>query len=84
MALTGAERQQRFRERMQAAGYERLTVWVSRSGAEDTKRITREIFLRKLEKMTAEWSKEKRSKVFGELLSIVESKKEAERKKKEG
>ena len=81
MAMTDAERQNARRERMYSAGYKLMSIWVPRDSEGKAVKMERKIFLRRLEALTAGWSKTKVNKFFGDVLKIVKLKVEEEQSK---
>jgi GrpB-like predicted nucleotidyltransferase (UPF0157 family) len=77
MAMTDAERQRKFKEKMYAAGYKQMQIWVRRNETgKRTAGMDRQGFMKKLEALTAGWSEKRQSKLFGTLIKIAEAKKE--------
>ena len=76
-----AEYQRTYRERMFAAGYKVRVVWVKREPEKGKVKLTRRIFLDRLGEMTADWTDQQLSVLYGELLKHVKDKKEKRSKK---
>jgi hypothetical protein len=79
MALTNAEKQRAFRERMRAAGYRQVQMWVLRKPGGELRKMDRNGFVRKLDELTAGWKKSRLVQLFAVLLKAAE----AEAKKEE-
>jgi hypothetical protein len=71
MAMTNVETQQAFRDRMYAAGYKPMQVWVLRNPAKN-KMLSREKFLVELDNRIEGWSKAKQSMLYNECLKLLE------------
>jgi hypothetical protein len=82
--MGNTENQRLFKERMYAAGYKQAIVWVARDPEEGDERISRSIFLKRLDKLTEGWNVEILSKLYGFILSIVKTKTEVGTIKKAG
>ena len=80
MAMTNAERQVAFKEKMYAAGYKQKIVWVPRETEGRKVSFERKTFLLRLEAITVGLSKTKLNKLFGEVLKIVKTKVKEEKK----
>ena len=65
---------------MYAAGFKQRVVWVPREDSDPPSRMSRDTFMRRLDKLVADWSNAKRAKTFVDVLTIIEAIKEAERK----
>jgi hypothetical protein len=73
--MTNREKQEAFKGRMYAAGYKQKTVWVLRY-PEEGKKLTRAVFLRRFDKLTAGWSAGSLSELFHAILNMVKGAKE--------
>jgi hypothetical protein len=84
MGKAVGERVYEFRERMYAAGYKQKQIWVLRRPEDNEKpvKMDRNAFIRKLDELTADMSKARLSKLFIELINLVETKMEAPKAKK--
>jgi hypothetical protein len=82
MGLTSQEKQRAFRERMYAAGYKQVQIWVLRKVDGKKRQFDRNGFLRKLDELTAGWSRSRLAKLFSELIKITEKRKEEAGQKK--
>ena len=71
MALTNAEKQKAFRERMYAAGYKSKTIWVPIEHEGKKASLDRNAFILKIDASTAGWPKHKLNKFFREALKIL-------------
>jgi hypothetical protein len=76
--MTNTENQRAFKERMYAAGYKQKVVWVAR---EKQEHLTRAVFLRRLDRLTAGWSSGSLSELFNTVISMVEVKRRAPKEK---
>jgi hypothetical protein len=65
---------------MYAAGFKQRVVWVPREDPDVPARMSRDTFMRRLDKIMADWSKAKQAQTFVDVLTIIEAIKEAERK----
>ena len=74
MALTGAEREKEFRQRMDKAGYKQKIVWVPKKSDEEAAKIDRRLFFRRIDALTAGWPKNKLSRFLSDVLKIVKEK----------
>jgi len=74
MAMTNNEKQEAYRERMYAAGYKQIRLWVPRGSEGKAVKMDRQAFIHKLNELTAGWSRTKLSKIFKELLLIIKKK----------
>ena len=74
MAMTNRETQEAYRERMYAAGYKQVRLWVPRNSEGKEVKLERQAFLNKLEELTAGWSKTKLSRFFAGVLKIIAKK----------
>ena len=72
MAKTNREKASDYRERMYDMGYKQMRIWVPRNSEKEPAKTERKIFLRRLEALTAGWSKYKLSELFSEILIIVQ------------
>ena len=79
MAMTDVEKQKARRDRMYTAGYKLMSIWVPRESEGKTAKLERKIFLRRLEALTAGWSKTRLNKFFRDVLRIVKEKIEEEK-----
>ena len=77
--LTVAERQQRFKNKMYAAGLKQIQLWVKRKPRRRNITMNRKIFAQKLKKLTSGMSEEQLSELFNLLLQIIEAQKEVSR-----
>lgn len=68
MALSNAERQARYRERMEEEGYRNIKIWVSESTLED-----RRNFYEGMESLTRGFGKKRLVELLRKLAKIVES-----------
>jgi hypothetical protein len=71
MAMTRKERQDAYRERMYAAGYKQMRIWVLRGSESSAEKVERRVFLRRLEALTAGWSKAKLTRFLSGVLKTV-------------
>jgi hypothetical protein len=74
MAMENREKQEAYRNRMYAAGYKQIRLWVPRKSESKTIKMDRKSFILKLEELTAGWSRTKLSNTFTELLNIIKKK----------
>jgi len=81
MAMTNREHQKEHRDRMYAAGYKQMRIWVPRESEGKTAKLERKIFTRWLEALTAGYSAAKLSRFLSSVLKIVKERiKEDEQK----
>ena len=74
MALTNKEKSDAYRKRMYADGYRQMQIWVPRESEGKTAKLERKMFMKRLEALTAGWSKAKLSRFFSDVLKIVKTK----------
>jgi hypothetical protein len=56
---------------MYAAGYKQMRIWVPRDSEGNPVKLERQAFIRKLDELTAGWSKARLSRFFAEALKII-------------
>jgi len=81
MAMTSKEKNTAYRERMYAAGYKQMRVWVPRDSEGQAVKLTRQMFSAHLEALTAGWSKAKLSKLFSGILKFIKESEKGEGQK---
>jgi hypothetical protein len=82
-AEKNAEKQRHYKEKMYAEGYKQTQVWVLRDGnIEKTLKGGANAFLRRLDMLTANWSKSKVTQLFEEIIETVTKRNEEARRKK--
>ena len=74
MAMTSKEKDEAYRNRMYAAGYKQMRIWVPRESEGKTAKLERKMFMKRLEALTAGWSKTKLSRCVSEVLKIIKTK----------
>jgi hypothetical protein len=74
--LSNVERQRAFRKRMVEKGYICKNIWVLRDDLKRNVKLTKEIFLRKLDELTVSFSAAKLTKVYTEIITLIKSRKE--------
>jgi hypothetical protein len=74
MAMTNNEKSEAYRNRMYEAGYKQMRIWIPRDSEKEPIKTDRKMFLRRLEGLTAGWSKNKLSRFLSEVLVIVNNK----------
>jgi hypothetical protein len=75
MAMTTAEKQRAFKERMYKAGYKQVQLWVPRNAGEKSKtHMDRNAFIRKIDELTVGLSPSKLSKLFNDIIRMVKEK----------
>ena len=74
MSMTGKEKDEAYRNRMYAAGYKQMRIWVPRESEGKVVNMERKMFMVRLEALTAGWSKTDLSKFFFDVLKLIEKK----------
>ncbi|MDR1909469.1 MAG: hypothetical protein LBQ35_06105 [Spirochaetaceae bacterium] len=82
MATSSAERQRAFKQRMYDAGYKQTIVWALREPEKKGPRMDKGAFLRKLERLTGQYTAEEQGRLYGELIRYIETKKGVTKEKK--
>jgi hypothetical protein len=82
MGMTNRETQEAYRERMYAAGYKQIRLWVPRDSEGKDVKTDRRAFIARLDELTAGWSRTRLARLFNELLAVIKTKtKEVQRRK---
>jgi hypothetical protein len=82
MGMTNREIQEAYRERMYAAGYKQIRLWVPRDSEGKGVKTDRRAFIARLDTLTAGWSRTRLAQLFNELLAVIKMKtKEVKRQK---
>ena len=76
MALSNKDYQRKFKDKMYAAGYKQMIVWVPRDSGKENKKIEQKIFIRRLTALTVGMSKTKLTRLYRDILVMVKDKKE--------
>jgi hypothetical protein len=79
MALTNAEKQRAYKERLYAAGYKQVQVWVLRKDTPE--RVDRTRFIRELDGLAVRLTGAERKRLYKDLLEIIQARKEGRGKK---
>jgi len=74
MAKTRKERQKDYRERLYEAGYKQMLIWVPRESEGKNIKMDRKMFLKRIEAMTAGWSRTKLSRLLRDALQYIAEK----------
>ena len=74
MAKTRKERQKEYRDRLYDAGYKQMLIWVPRESEGKAVKLERKMFIKRIESLTAGWSKTKLSRFFKDVLSYISEK----------
>ena len=83
MGMTSKEKDDAYRNRMYDAGYKQMRIWVPRESEGKTAKLERQMFLVRLEALTAGWSKSKLSRLFSDILKIIKERIKEENKKQQ-
>jgi len=74
MAITSKEIQSAYKKRMYEAGYKQMQIWVPRGSEGKAVKMERKLFVKRLESLTAGWSKTKLNRLFKDVLYYITEK----------
>jgi len=74
MTLKNKENQAAYKKRMYEAGYKQMQVWVPRDSEGKGVKLERKLFLKRIEALTAGWSKSKLKRLFKDVLNYITEK----------
>ena len=74
MAMTKKEKDAAYRHRMYEAGYKQKRIWVPRESEGKDMMLERKMFVKRLETLTAGWTKSRMSRLFKEVLLVINEK----------
>jgi hypothetical protein len=80
--MTEIERQRNFRKKMYEAGFKQFFVWVKRKEAKYIKNLKRDIFMKRLDRITSGWNDKELSELYNLIIKIASAKKEVIRLRK--
>ena len=68
MPMTNKELQSAYKKRMSEAGYKQMQIWVPRESEGEAVKLERKMFAKRIELLTAGWSKTKISRLLKDVL----------------
>ena len=80
--LSNVEKQRKFKEKMYEAGFKQIIIWVNRKEVKYIKKMKRDVFMKRLEKITSGWDEGDLSKLYNFFIKIATAKKEVIRLRK--
>ncbi|MDR1390719.1 MAG: antitoxin MazE family protein [Treponema sp.] len=80
--MDGRERQAAYRDRMYAAGYKQIRLWVPRNAEEKPVKMERLAFIKLLDELTLGWNKTKLRRFLADLAKILITKAKGVKKRK--
>jgi len=74
MAMSNSEKQAAYKKNMQEAGYKRIQIWVPKDSEGKAEKLERDKFIKKIDLLTAGWSKTKLNRLFKDVLKYISEK----------
>jgi len=74
MTMNNKERQATYKKRMNEAGYKQMQVWVPKNSEGKGVKLERKLFIKRIEALTAGWSKSRLNRLIREVLKHISDK----------
>jgi hypothetical protein len=74
MKPTNNENNRKYRQKFYDAGLKQMRIWVPREIGKEPAKIDKQLFIKRIEAITAGWSGKKQSKIFKDVLKQIKEK----------